>query len=178
MLLATDGLSDPFENVEGAGIGNGFEIELFIETADIDPALAGAVGDVSRLKESWAFEILRHVASVVADAGGINDRLDQYGAISLEFPGVSQSSFIHAQVPPHFVTKDDSIGMLIGAPKPDFPSRIDDMPLSPAQIVPIILITASDLEAVRQGGQKARAELVAALSISADGHKTNLRRHD
>ena len=38
VLLATDGLSDPFDGVEG--MGNGFEIELFIETADIDPAVA------------------------------------------------------------------------------------------------------------------------------------------
>lgn len=32
ILLASDGLSDPFDDVEGAG--NGFELELFVESAD------------------------------------------------------------------------------------------------------------------------------------------------
>ena len=131
---------------------------------------------MSRLKESWAFEILRHVAGLAADAGGINDRLDKCGATSLEFPGVSDSNFIRSQVPKHFVTDDDSIGILIGAPKPNFPSRIDDMPLSPVRIVPIVVITAGELERIRDGGQKARADLVAVLSATPGGHRSNLGR--
>lgn len=32
------------------------------------------------------------------------------------------------QLPKLFFTDDDSTGVLLGAPEPDFPTRLDDMP--------------------------------------------------
>lgn len=168
VLLASDGLSDPFEDVDGAG--NGFEMELFLETADIPAQFKGRIGEVDSLKGSWAFELLEHVAGTVADAGGITAQLEQYGALSLELPGVSQSRAIGAQLPGHFVTEDDCIGVLLGGIDPGFPTRLDDMPLSAVTLVPVVLITAAELEYIRAGGGQARQELVARLQ--AAGHKT------
>ena len=68
-------------------MGNGFEMELFMETADIPEQARGSLGDVDPLKNSWVFELLEHVAKTVADAGGVTERLDQYGTLSLEIPG-------------------------------------------------------------------------------------------
>ncbi len=42
IILATEGLSDPFDDTEG--MGNGFEMELFVETADIPEHAYGPVG--------------------------------------------------------------------------------------------------------------------------------------
>lgn len=175
ILLASDGLSDPFDDAEG--FGNGFEMELFVETADIAPAHRGTPGDVSTLSDSWAFELLEHVAQIVADAGGITAQLEQYGALSMELPGVSQSRAIGAALPALFVTEDDALGVLLGAPKPDFNDVLDDMPLSPVRLVPIVVLTAAELEFVRAGGGQARAELLERLVAADVGHVSDLQRN-
>jgi hypothetical protein len=174
IILATEGLSDPFDDTEG--MGNGFEMELFVETADIPEHAYGPVGEVDPFKRSWAFELVEHVARTVADAGGITHQLDQYGALSLEIPGFSQSHHMSEQLPKLFVTDDDSTGVLLGAPEPDFSTRVEDMPLSPVRLVPVVLITAAELEYVRSGGRAAREDLVSRLQEAGIGHMSSLHR--
>ncbi|POA31762.1 MULTISPECIES: suppressor of fused domain protein [unclassified Pseudomonas] len=174
VIIATEGLSDPFDDAEG--MGNGFEMELFIETADIPEHARGPLGEVDPFKRSWAFELVEHVAKTVADAGGITHRLEQYGALSLEIPGFSLSHHMSDQLPRLFVTDDDSTGVLLGAPEPDFPTQLDDMPLSPVRLVPVVLITASELEYVRSGGREAREDLVVRLKAAGVGHMSSLHR--
>jgi hypothetical protein len=91
----------------------------------------------------------------------------------MEFPGVSKSRSFSAQLPARFVTADDCVGILFGVPVAGFPTRIDDMPLTPVSIVPVTLITAEELEAVRQGGT-AREALVHRLAQSGRHHLSNL----
>ncbi len=174
VIMATEGLSDPFDDTEG--MGNGFEMELFVETADIPEHARGAVGEVDPLKRSWVFELVENVAGTVAGAGGITSQLDLHGALSLEIPGFSQSHHLSDQLPAHFVTDDDAIGVLLGAPEPDFPTLLNDMPLSPVRLVPIVLITASELEYVRAGGREAREDLVNRLRAAGIGHRSCLHR--
>ncbi|NBF02198.1 Suppressor of fused protein (SUFU) [Pseudomonas sp. Fl5BN2] len=176
LLLTTEGLSDPFDGVEGDDLGNGFEMELFIETADIPAHAQGPLGDVSPFAKSWAFELLRHVANTVAEAGGITHQLQQHGVLSLELPGFSESHFISDQLPAHFATEDDCVGVLIGGPAPDFPTRLEDMPLSPVSLVPVVLISAAELEYVRNGGRAAREDLVTRLNNAGLGHVVRLER--
>lgn len=174
VIIATEGLSDPFDDAEG--MANGFEMELFIETADIPEHARGPLGEVDPFKRSWAFELVEHVAKTVADAGGIIHQLEQHGALSLEIPGFSRSHHMSDQLPKLFITDDDSTGVLLGAPEPDFPTRLDDMPLSPVRLVPVVLITASELEYVRDGGRGAREDLVSRLKTSGIGHMSSLHR--
>jgi hypothetical protein len=174
IVIATDGLSDPFSGVSGSG--NGFEMELFVETADIAPELIGGPGDVSPLSRSWAFELVSHVAGTVAGAGGIVPQLDRYGVLSMELPGVSQSSSIAVQIPASYVTADDALGILIGAPAPDFPTSIEGMPLSPVRVVPIVVVTARELELLRAGGAKARTDVAAELGAGPFGWRSSLGR--
>ncbi|USV98633.1 suppressor of fused domain protein [Pseudomonas pergaminensis] len=174
IVLATDGLSDPFDDAEG--LGNGFEMELFLETADIPEPARGTLGDVDPLRHSWAFELLEHVAKTVANAGGITHQLENHGVLSLELPGFSQSHLMSDQLPSLFVTADDAAGVLLGGPAPDFPTRLDDMPLSPVQLVPVVLITAAELEYVREGGRAAREDLVARLQAAGVGHVSRVGR--
>jgi hypothetical protein len=171
ILIATDGMSDPFE--PPVAEGNGFGMELFIETADIPPELAGTVGYIGELPRSWAFELLYIAAASVAQAGGIQSQLERYGGYSMEFPGVSKSRSFSAQLPARFVTANDCVGILFGVPVAGFLTRIDDMPLTPVSIVPVTLITAEELEAVRQGGT-AREALVHRLAQSGRHHLSNL----
>lgn len=174
VILATDGMSDPFEILEGEG--NGFGMELFLETSDIPAEMAGKSEDPGPIMESWAFVLLKQTAITVADSGGCVPALEKFGVLSLEFPGIRSSWPVSEQLPDRFITDDDCIGALIGAPDPDFPARIDDMPLSPVRIVPVVAITAAELEYVRQGGGPARRELAARLAASPSGHRADLNR--
>lgn len=75
IILATEGLCNPFDDVQG--MGNGFEMELFLESADIPEHARGKPGEVDPLKGSWAFELIEHVAATVADAGCIVRQIEQ-----------------------------------------------------------------------------------------------------
>ncbi|SDO78285.1 hypothetical protein [Phyllobacterium sp. OV277] len=168
IIIATDGMSDPFEGISGSG--NGFEMELFIETPDVLPQHVGEPGDISELSKDWAFALISHVAGIVADAGGITGQLEVYGVLSMELPGVSQSHALSTQLPDGYVTDDDCLGILLGVPVLVFPNRIDDMPLSSVTVVPITLIMASELQQLRSGGAEARKALVGELLKSGRNH--------
>ncbi len=174
IILATDGMADPFEILEGEG--NGFGMELFLETSDIPAELAGEPGNLGRIIESWAFDLLRDTAYSVAERGGIVPVLAKYDVMSMAFSNARGSPTISKQVPERFITDDDCIGVLIGGPDPDFPTRIEDTPLSPVRMAPVVPITAAELEYVRQGGPDARRELVARLAASPSGHRADLNR--
>jgi Suppressor of fused protein (SUFU) len=174
IIIATEGMSDPFDGVEG--LGNGFEMEMFIETSDIPEQARGLPEDVDPFQRSWAFELLKHLAADVANAGGITGKLERYGSMSYEIPGFSQSHYMCDQLPAHFVTEDDMTGMLLGAPEADFPTRIEDMPLSAVKLVCVTLITAAELEYIRKGGQTARDDLIVRLKAAGFGHACDLKR--
>jgi len=173
IIIATDGMSDPYDDDSGE---NGFGMELFIETADIPAEFAGTSGNVADLKHSWAFEMLEHLAGMIARSGGIRDRLEEIGSMSSETPGVSESHAVAAQVPDRFKSADDSIGVLFGLPKPDFPDLVEDTPFRPVRLVPVVVITAAELEFVRAGGPDARHDLVERLAALPSGHRSDLKR--
>lgn len=178
-LIATDGLSDPFDDggeEEEASAVNGFELELFAESADLPAGTAGAPGDIAPLAGSWLLELVRNVAGTVAQAGGIAGHLDRHGVLSMEIPGVSSSTAISAQLPARYVTADDALGILIGAPAPDFAASIEDMPLSPVRLVPIVLLTAAELGEIRAGDEETRDAIAARLAAMPSGHRSDLGR--
>ena len=68
------------------------------------------------------------------------------------------------------------MGLLIGGPSPPYPTVIPDMPLSPVRVVPIVLLTAAELQHVRTGGSGARREVLERLAARPDGHMSDLER--
>lgn len=157
VVVATDGLSDPFPGEEGT---NGLEYELFLETPDFAEQAPDA--------QSWAVALMRHVAAIVTEAGVTGADFDAYGALPLELPGVSRNPPLMA-LPEHFVGADDTLGVILGAPAPDFATRIEDMPHSPVRLVPVVLLTASELAELRAGDETTCFALVDALT--AKGHR-------
>lgn len=172
IIIATDGMSDPYEH---DGEENGFGMELFMETRDIPADFTGADGDVSALKNSWAFELLENCAAFVAEHGGVRDHVDQLGSISTEIPGVAGAHAVGSQVPDRFVL-DDSIGLLIGGPPPDFPDIVEDTPFRPVRLIPLVVLTAAELQHVRTGDSQVRRALAERLSALPQGHFSDLRR--
>ena len=174
VILATDGMSDPFEDPDNKA--NGFGLELFIETNDLKLADQPADPDYETVRKSWAFELLMETGKLVADNGGLLPMLDKFGVISTEFPGVSQSHAIKDQVPARFVTNEDTIGILIGEPPPDFGTDIAGTPLSKVRAVPIVLLTAEELNYIRKGGEAARKEIAEKLGGLPHGFRSDLNR--
>lgn len=176
ILIATDGLSDPFDSAEGGTPVNGYECELFIEVTGLPIEHAGAPGNIDPIKHSWAFELLSHVAGMIAEAGGAKEQFDHYGVLSMEIPGVSQSDAIAEALPPRFITADDALGILIGGPAPDFPDRIADMPLSPVRLLPIVILTAAELAEIRAGDEETREAIADRLGRTMSRHRCDLVR--
>lgn len=163
-IIATDGLSDPFEGT--TGLGNGFEVELFLETPD----------PLGELPTTWAFALIRQLARQMAGSGGLGTSLADYGVLSMEFPDVADEPRIHQQVPSSFVTADGSVGVLLGQPLPGFATTIPEMPLSPVIVLPIVLLTAREVSAVRDGKGSARDEIVGLLAEGSSRHQCVLGR--
>lgn len=173
VILATDGLSDRFRTATGDWDSLG--MELFLETSSIPPELAGEPGSIAPLNRSWAMTLLSQAAGLVADNGGLLPTLDRLGVISTEFPGVSGAPAL-AGLPAGYVTDDDCLGALFGKPEPDFPTGVPDMPGGPVRMVPLVLVRADELEALRTGGAAARARIAAALAAAPSRHRSELSR--
>jgi hypothetical protein len=149
---------------------------LFLETANLALDMQGRPGEIGSIGRSWAFELLSNVAATIADAGGAKAQFDAYGVLSLELPGVSESHVIKDQVPGRFLSSDDAIGVLIGGPAPDFANRIDDMPLSPVRLLPVVLLTAAELAALRAGDDETREAIAERLGEMPSRHRCDFLR--
>lgn len=172
VIVASDGLADPFDGTDP--YGNGFETELFIETASL-PAETMTEPGVEAFKTSWPFVLVENVARVVADAGGIRHDLDELGVISAELPGMALHPVIAEQIPQRFIAENETLGVLIGVPATTVPALMLDMPNATVRVPPIVLMTAAELGHVRAGGANARRQLLAHLAAH-DSHICSLER--
>ena len=162
LLLASDGLSDPFPNPE-AGDGNGFGLEVFGVT--VDPVI-----EPSR---SWLFDVIWQTSQNAAADGGLAGLLDQLGLVSIELYDVNIPPS-HAE---RFVSAEGRVGALLGLAGPPPPPRIDG-PLSPIRLVNAKLLTLAELDFVLREGAPARAELAARFAAQGLPLVSSLDRPD
>ncbi len=160
LIIASEGLSDPFGAFSGGGTTNGFGMEVFME-------VMGWQG--MRLKEaksSWAFAAIEHVARVVAQARGIVPLLDEHRVLSIDLP--------YSATPEAWADPDEPQmpGGLLGLGLPDGRDRLQDTPLSPVRMVPLTMITPDELEACLIGGAEDRLSLADDLMTTGVGHHT------
>lgn len=167
VMIASDGLSNPFEYSHAAA--NGFGCELFIETPDIPKEFQGSRGDVAPILQSWAYALLQGVCATVAYRGGIADEMAKFGVVSFDIPGVNEHPS-KTQFPRGYVTEDGSVGVIIGEPIPDFKTTIPNMPLSPVKVLPVVLVSAEETARLRSNSTRARKEIVAEHVASGRGH--------
>lgn len=107
ILIISDGLSDPFDDLQSDANVNGFGLEFYIETpaAEVGPTPA-------ELKASWQFQLLFTVCSLAAGHGGIRHIIDDMELLSTEAEGVADS------IPPEargvHVNRAGRVGALLG----------------------------------------------------------------
>ncbi len=156
-VLATDGLSDPFEDINGGN--QGFRVEFFMDIAE---------RPLSETSRGIAVETLMTIAYNTVARGGIEDLLDEFGLISMEIP--------ESDLPATHLTSDGSAGVLLGGPKADFSTLYVDGPLGDIELVSLTLLTGRETDLIRKKGAGARADIAQNLLESGIGHRTIIGR--
>jgi hypothetical protein len=107
ILIVSDGLSDPFDDLQSEANVNGFGLEFYIETP------AGEIGpSAAEIKASWQFQLLFTVCSLAAGHGGIRHIIDDMQLLSTEAEGVAES--IPSEHRQMHVNGSGRVGALLG----------------------------------------------------------------
>ncbi|RZO54514.1 MAG: hypothetical protein EVA89_27825 [Sandaracinaceae bacterium] len=161
IVLATDGLSDPFDDSwRDPPSQNGFAMEVF------------GVTDVELpLTESWIFQIVAGFATQVAGHGHIHSLLDELGCISTELYDVP----IPDEARPRFVNAEGRVGVLVGLVAPPVPESVQG-PLSSIRLASLKLLTLPELKHIVEGGETARDELAERLRKTPHPLRSSLSR--
>jgi len=157
-LIASDGLSDPFED----GSRNGFGLEIFAVTDE----------PLERAAPSWLFDAVWQMSQFCAQHGGVADLLDELRLVTTELYGVK----IPDEHAPRFINDAGRVAVLLGMqPVGRLSFRIDG-PLSPIRLVNLKLLTLPELAFVLQGGDGARAELARRFESQGSPLRSSLTR--
>jgi hypothetical protein len=161
IILASDALSDPWEEKKGAG----YELEVFMEgPGNLLPEGA----PLTTLAGTWLYSAVAEISNTVARHGGVRGLLDELGAISVEVDGGEFPKRLHSQ--------HGRVGVLLGVPARGLPDRIQYSKGEDARLVAITLLTPDELEWIVDEGESARAAIVKALAESPTGHQSILDR--
>ncbi len=160
VLLASDGLSDPFEDEQEANVG--FGIECYVDSDE--PELRTALG---KLRGSWQFQLLYQVAQNAAHLRVIKEELEQYEVIALEVYDVN--------VPQNFISPEGRVGTLLGIDAPGIPREINT-PEGSIRLVSIKLLTLPELAYITQYGEDGRKHLAELFRAQGSYHLSSLKR--
>lgn len=162
IVIASDGLSDPFDNAAYA-TENGFEVEFYVET---DEPIINDIKDVSSIKNSWQFSLVYQMSQTAADNGQLKSVLDKYTYVSTELYDVT--------VPLEYKNSEGRVGVLLGIPSETVGSKIV-LPLSKTKVVSVVLLTLKELEYAVNNGADGRKDLANKL-IQTSGATSSLKR--
>lgn len=159
-LVATDGLSDPFDDDASRSNEQGLRLECFAVTKDPVPSV----------RDSWLLALVMQVAMNAADHGGFRSIIDKHGTVSMQLFDVP--------VPDEWVQPDGSVGVLLNVQDDgaaSVPSRIE-LPLGDVLVVNVKLLTGLELAYIGNGGAAARAELARRFAASGEAQRSGLGR--
>lgn len=173
VVLVSDGLSDPFDDLAEDANVNGYGIEFFIETPISELGLS-----VHEIKSSWQYQLLFTVCSMAAGHGGIRHMIDYMDILSTEAEGVADA--IPSEYRNQHVNLEDRVGALLGLLDEShdnrYPNIIDSMPLSEVRLVNIKLIKLSELQLITESGAEGRKKLSQLFSNDQDRLISSLTR--
>ncbi|PEA55820.1 hypothetical protein CON64_04060 [Bacillus pseudomycoides] len=148
VILASDGLSDPFDTFEETGDNekyNGYGLEFYIECDD--PILRD---DLEEVKRHWAFQLLYEMSQNAANAGNIISLFQKYKILSIEFSEI--------EVPEQYLLEDNMVGVLLGVPSPSIKQNIE-LPYEQVQLVSMKVLTKDELQYILEYGAEGRLQL-------------------
>jgi hypothetical protein len=160
LVLATDGLSDPFV-ATWATEESGFGVEVFVEIPGAESL------DTAEIRDSWAFGLIEIVAQNIAGFGGIADRLDRDGIVAMAVPLILPPG-------PGWVDEIGFTGVLIGLPARRVATRLD-LPFGPVRMLAVTLLRPDEALFAARGGAN-REDLAARLRASGHEHLSDPAR--
>lgn len=156
-LIASDGLSDPFDDEEAPTAG--FGLEVLLETDEPVP---------SNIAGTWPFQVVSTVSQLAAGHGSLRPLIERYGAISTELSlGGPDFEPLH--------NADGRVGVLINVPGKNLPSSFST-PAGDVKLFTIVLLMPQELAYIVKHGEAGRTEVVNRLAASAAGHVSRLSR--
>lgn len=162
VLVASDGLSDPFDEDEGPEDLNGVGLEFFAFTGD----------GLDQIPGSWLFDLVWQMSQLGASHGGIAGLLDEMKLVSTELHDVG----IPDEHAGRFVNEAGRVAVLVGMDARPIPAQIEG-PLSPIKLVNLKLLTLEELDFVLERGAEGRAELAERFAATGeDALGSSLRR--
>jgi hypothetical protein len=165
LLIASDGLSDPWEDPEGPA--NGYGLEVYMETSDeLMPAGLNSDEALGQAKSTWLFAAVHEVSQTVAGHGAVRPLLEQLGTISVEVSG--------ADFPEELRNEHGRVGVLLGVPAADVATTVD-LAEGDLRLLPITLLTVRELDHIVTGGEEGRASVASKLA-AATGHVSSTSR--
>jgi hypothetical protein len=159
LLLASDGLADPFD--DGPPDVNGCELEFYAITSD----------PLERVAGSWLWDIVWQMSNFAAKHGGIRGLLDEMGTLSTELYDVH----IPAEHASSFVNEHGRVGVLLGTGDANVPEVVHG-PLSTIRLVNIKLLTLAELAVAASEADPGRARLTALFAAQGNASHSSLRR--
>lgn len=152
-IIASDGLSDPYE--EGDNDYNGLGMEVYVETTPIE----GSV------QNTWQFQLVYQAAQLMAEQGNVISLLEELTYITTEFYDVD--------VP--FKTERGTVGAILGLPSTRFNNEVT-LSLEAVKMVNIKLLTLAELDYILQHGDEGRVKVAELLIKQGDATLSTLER--
>lgn len=156
IMLASDGLSDPFEDDDDVFVPRGHLLEVCIEA----PLSAFDAQDVA---QSWLFDVIYQVSQNVADHGSIDLLVQRHGSVSMVLD--------LQDAPPALEDENGQVGVLLAQGAAGIPAAFDT-PYGEVLLLTMTVLQPSELAFISAAHDKAqsRRDLAAALAASPSGH--------
>lgn len=159
-ILASDGLSDPYDNMESVGANaayNGFGLEVYT----VAEVLAVPV------QQTWQFQLVYQAAQLMADAGNVVTLLNDMTWITTEFYDVD--------VPAEFKNAEGRVGAILGLTDDMVPASVK-LTLEDVKMVNVKLLTLAELNYVTLNGAEGRNKLAELLMKQENATLSSLSR--
>ncbi|NBV19043.1 hypothetical protein [Janthinobacterium sp.] len=156
ILIASDGLSDPFEDDDDVFVPRGHLLEVCIE-APLSAFDGGAV------QASWLFDVIYQVSQNVADHGSIDLLVQRHGSVSMA---------LEVQDAPMGLEDENAqVGVLLAQGTATIPPSLAT-PYGAVMLLTATVLQPAEMAHIGEAADKAqsRRDLAAALGASPTGH--------
>jgi Suppressor of fused protein (SUFU) len=150
-IVISNGLSDPFDDVEEKN--SGFGIEIYAETKE---RIEGFVA------ESSLFKLVYAIAQQAAHSGQMADFVRKYEVITMEL--YANDCRLH-----EYQNENGMVGIIIGVEHPDIPKKLD-FPSGEVTLATVQILTPEELHYVAEARAEGRNNLHEKLKASGIYH--------
>ena len=156
IVIASDGLSDPFEDDDDVFVPRGHLLEVCIEA----PLSAF---DGQEVAQSWLFDVIYQVSQNVADHGSIDLLVQRHGSVSMVLDV--------QDAPEGLEDENEQVGVLLAQGASGIPPSMAT-PYGEVMLLTLTVLQPAELAHIGEAADKAqsRRDLAAALAASPTGH--------